>query len=765
MSKLNSAQNEIQSFSTHHLRLKLNSDGQMTSIFDIAQEKEYFAPGQSAPLLQIAVGETSERPTAMSYDAEAHLLKLVYGTDNITATIEVNVKPTHLTFELKEIHGADATLIMWGPYPTTIGQTVGETVGVVQDNQFAFGIQALNIQTIGGRPKEYQKLGIGGETDAATPTDFGSVVQAYTRDSDGGVIGSKIALFGCPASEALATIEQIEIAAGLPHPMLDGEWGKTSLTAKLSYLITGFGEHNLDEILTYTQKAGFKYIYHGGPFKNWGHFELSSGDFPDGDDSLKRCVEKAAEAGIRVGIHMLSNFITTNDPYVSPVPDPRLMRVGSSRLTEAIDEKSTDIGIADPKPFREKQSLSTAIIGEELVQYSAVSETEPWTLAGCKRGAFGTKPSAHPVNADIGKLIDHPYNVFFPNLEMQDEMAARLVALFNRTGLRQISFDGLEGCERTGHGIYAHNRFVQGCFDGWNVEVINDASRLLHYLWHIHTRMNWGEPWGKAMREGMPEYRFRNQAYFNRNLFPRMLGWFQLRLASSDIEATNRDDIEWVLSKGAGFDAGFALSTSLSALKENGQTEAILAAIREWESARLAGAFSDEQRNRLKDPNGEFHLEPRENGQWELYPVIISPPFSYCWEEKQPGEPVEEEWEFENPFAERPLNLVLRVLPGVGASPEDAVVNPSFEVNFHQITFPVRLLPGQYLVCEGDGQGCVYDVNWNLLQTVESDSGLPRISKGPQRIRFHCEEKTQHRVEVRFKTIGDPELVGCQLPV
>ncbi len=760
MSQLNSAQNKIQSFRANHLRLDLSSSGQITSIYDIARDKEYLASGQSAPLLQLAIGETVEYPTAMSYDAETHLLELGYGSNNIAATIKVCIKPTHLTFELKEIQGADATLIMWGAYPTTISLTIGETVGVVRDNQFAFGIQTLNIQTIGGSPKEYEELGVGGETQAAAQTDFGSVVQAYAREGDGNAIGSKIALFGCPAESALETIGQIEIAEGLPHPMLDGEWGKTSLTARLSYLITNFGEHNLDELLAYTQKAGFKYIYHAGPFKNWGHFDLSPGDFPDGDESLKRCVQQAARVGIRVGIHTLSNFITTNDLYVMPIPDRRLMRIGSSHLTAAIDETSTEIGIAEPTPFREQQWLSTAILGEELVQYGAVSETEPWTLKGCKRGAFGTKPSAHSAKADIGKLVDHPYKVFFPNLQMQDEMAERLVELFNKTGLRQISFDGLEGCERTGHGIYAHNRFVQQCFDGWNAEVINDASRLLHYLWHIHTRMNWGEPWGKAMREGMPSYRFRNQEYFSRNLFPRMLGWFQLRLASSEIEATNCDDIEWMLSKCAGFDAGFALSTSLSALKENGQTEAILTTTREWEKARLAGAFSEEQRERLRNPDGEFRLEPLENGRWELYPVAISQPFSYCWEERQPGEPVEEEWEFENTFTEQPLNFILRVLPGAEASQEEAVVNPSFEVHFHQVTFPVRLLPQQYLVCAGEGEGHVYDVNWNLLQSVKADSTLPKISAGTQRIRFYCDEETQHRVEVKFKTIGEPELVG-----
>jgi hypothetical protein len=518
----------------------------------------------------------------------------------------------------------------------------------------------------------------------------------------------------------------------------------------------------VDEVLEYAQEAGFKYIYHSGPFLDWGHFHLSPGDFPDGDESLKRCVEKAAEVGIRVGVHTLSNFITTNDPYVSPIPDPRLMRSGSSRITEAIDESSIEVGVADALSFREQGTLSAAVIGEELIQYRAVSETEPWTLLDCKRGAFGTKPSSHPANADIGKLVDHPYRVFFPNLEMQDEMADRLVELFNRTGLRQISFDGLEGCERTGHGIYAHNRFVQQCFEGWDMEVVNDASRLLHYLWHIHTRMNWGEPWGKPTREGMPEYRFRNQEYFSRNLFPRMLGWFQLRLASDDVEATSLDDIEWVLSKCARFDAGFALATSLAALRGNGQTEAILTAIREWEEARLAGAFSAEQQERLRDTEGEFHLERAGDCRWRLYPVAYSQTFSYTFEERQPGEPMDVDWEFENSFPQQPLQFVLRVLPGAGASQQDAVINPCFEVGLHQVTFPVRILPYQYLVYCGDRQGRVCDINWNEIETVEVDSMLAQISTGIQGVRFHCDRAASHRVEVKFKTIGEPELVECE---
>jgi len=39
-----------------------------------------------------------------------------------------------------------------GPYPATISETIGETIGVVRGEEFALGIQSLNPKTIGGYP-------------------------------------------------------------------------------------------------------------------------------------------------------------------------------------------------------------------------------------------------------------------------------------------------------------------------------------------------------------------------------------------------------------------------------------------------------------------------------------------------------------------------------------------------------------------------------------------------------------------------------------
>lgn len=753
--------NTAAAFEAGELRIRLDSMGRVRSIYDLGRQKEYFAEGQAAPLLSVDLGTRVEQPTGMVFTQASQELKLIYAGGAITATVEVKAHATHLTFSLTQLSGAAPEQVLWGPFPTTIRETIGETVGVVRNAHFAFGVQGLNLKTSAG----------------AGAAPLGSILRAQTKDRtrqrivssvtvpavagpDAALEGSRIALFGCRAGEALDVIGRIEVAEGLPHPMLDGVWAKVSPEATRSYLIINFDTRNLDHVLDVAGRAGLRYIYHMDPFKSWGHFELASRGFPEGIESLRRCVERAEAVGVRVGVHTLSNFIHPHDPYVSPVPDPRLVRAGSSRLTAAVDDKATSIPIVEPVPFRNKQTLATAVLGQELIRYDAVSEKEPWMLLGCRRGSFGTTAASHPADAVIGKLWDHPYQVFFPNLDLQDEITTRLVELFNRAGLRQISFDGLEGCQVTGEGDYAEARFVKKCYDGWKREVISDSSQLKHYTWHIHTRMNWGEPWGKAMREGMPEYRFKNQDYFRRNLLPPMLGWFHIQLASANLEATSLDDVEWVLAKCAGYDAGCAWDTSIEALKRLGEASAILEAIRQWDRARHIKAFSQEQKARMRDAKNEFHLEARGESRWQLTPVAFSPRFLHhpVLAETQPAAAVP--WEMENQFGDQPLRFVLRAAVDKKSAEDAYIANPTFVVGEQTVTFPTRVAPGQYLVCDGEGQGRLCDANWKLLATVRPNSDAPRIRAGRGQIRFRCDAVGGAHVEIRFKTVGSPESVG-----
>lgn len=788
------------SYETSYFKMEIDEKGYIVSIYDKLKNTEYLPGAQNAPLLSIRCNGEIEQPSLLKQ--KNNKLILLFGKNKVEAQINTVVKPDYISFELSGItHPEIIELVVWGPYPTTIRETIGECVGVVRNKQFAIGIQSLNVKTLGGYPSEendiepsYDIFATGNYIDmtaewknkkayrgqTARVQDFGSVLQAYCRNrnkeriisnwahdfyvapafNDGGVIGSKIALFGCPADKALEIIGQIELAEGLPHPTIDSEWAKTARSATASYLIIGFNENNLDQALKLTQKAGLKYLYNGGPFKTWGHFILNEKAFPENWISMKKCVDRAAAQGIKLGVHTLSNFITTNDAYVTPIPDKRLAKVGESVLAADIGAESEEIFIGSPQFFNQMKnnSLHSVVIGNEIIRYKEVSASEPWKLTGCVRGAFSTKTSAHQKGEIIGKLMDHSYKVFLSNASLSDEIAKNIARLFNETGLMQISFDGLEGVWSTGMGQYARSLFTKTWYDNLKPElkgkIINDASNPSHFNWHINTRYNWGEPWYAGFRESQTSYRLMNQDFYRRNLLPSMLGWFSMS------SQTSIEDTEWLLARAAGFDAGFAFNLSFENVEKNGQSEAIFKAMNTWETARMAGAFTPEQKLRMEDINNEYHLEPAGSGEWILYPYQVK---RYVHEQKvrQPGEPLFSTFEFENPYDDQPMMFILNLIPGennTGSSVEKIL----FEVNdYNKIEIPVELEPNQILKLDGKGKFQVFDRNWKLVKEVDANKKIPVLSKGKNKIIvdavFSGEGSSKIKLEV--KTIGKGESV------
>ena len=755
------------------------TQGTWESVSRRSDGREYLAPGQPAPILSVRVDGTLHAPTTAAWDATSRTLSLGYAPAGVTARVRVETREAHLTLELVGVEPATAvdrvSLVLWGPLPTSIRKTVGEVVGVVRDGEFALGVQALNIKTLGGYPENDE--GSADRPYAARATDWGSVLQAYSMDRSKPrriavwskrapnmpvpavpgetVLGSKIALFGCAETRALDTIGRIEVAEGLPHPLIDGVWAKVSPERGRSYLIAGFSEANVDEVLAQVKRANLMSLYHGDAFKSWGHFEPSPKFFPGGMAGLKACVAKARALGIRLGAHTLSNFIQTHDPYITPVPDPRLARTGESSLTAPVDAEVLTIPVASPEYFTNRlmNEMQTVMIGQELVRYRTVSTEPPWQLLDCQRGAFGTKASAHAAGTPAGKLMDHAYKVFFPNLEMQREIARNLARVFNESGLSHMDFDGHEGCLAPGEGTYGNELFAKEFFDHLDHTVINGTSPpLSHFYWHINSYCNWGEPWYGGFRDSMQEYRLNNQAFCERNFIPKMLGWYLLT------PTTALSDMEWMLARAAGFDAGFALATSPDSLRKNPATGRIMDAIREWESARRRGVFSATQREQLRNPKLEFHLEAIDGGGWDLFPFHASAEFTHEQRVLQPGEPTGAAWEVANPDGAQPIQFKVRVVGTAGR-----VSNPSFELDRSvTLSIPVEIEAGQTLLVEEEGIARIYDTKGSQVKSVALSGRVPSLKAGVNHVRFDAEFQgdAPPKALVTFKTRGTATRVG-----
>jgi hypothetical protein len=791
-------QNPALTLTTKTARFVIGENGALDSVIPLDGSRNYVASGRPAPLLSVRIANTFHNPNRATWHKDDNRLTLHFAQADIKAVIRAEAKPTHVVFELLEVQPAEKVeLVVWGPYPTTIGDVIGEIVGVVRDREFAVGIQALNVKTLGGYPNQendiepdYTANDPGNypnlprelnkdqlfRGDTARHTDFGSVLQAFCRNrnedriianwghekylaptfADGGVVGSKIALFACPAPQALETIGAIEVAEGLPHPMLDGVWIKTATNANCSYLIVDFSEQTIERAVEMTRRAGLTYLYHSSPFETWGHFKLKPSLFPNGWDGLRTCVEKARKAGVRIGLHTLSNFITPNDPYVTPKPDRRLARIGESTLTEEINADEKEIPVASPDFFRKQTDMNTVMIGEELIRYRSVSTEVPWRLLECERGAWGTRASAHASGHSVAKLMDHGYKVFLTDADLTKEVARNIARLCNHAGTLQISLDGLEGAWSTGMGQYGRALFTKSWFDELKPELrgqINDASNPGHFNWHIYTRMNWGEPWYAGFRESQTLYRFKNQLHFERNLMPHMLGWFALR-ADTSIE-----DAEWLLARAAGFDAGFALAASLAstaqleadprsaeAAKQFGAIPGILDAIKQWEAARMARAFPPEVKARLRDNTREFHLEPGSPQSWRLFEVF-SDRFTYS-----AGATNSTEHRFTNPNAAQPLQWIVR------SGSKQPVSGLALEINGK----PVLDLQSQTLPPSGSAkytggpEAVLYDGAWKEVARVPVISTSAHINPGEHTATFRVRSNDSAEFKIELRTLSTP---------
>ena len=741
------------------------------------------------PLVTVCADNKLITPTKMT--TSGNQLKLTM-SDGGTITLKHKESDVCITLEATNVPDKYEVLL-FGPLAVTIHDVVGDVVGVAQGDGLAFGMQALNIKTNAGIPDEYGKLvtetyGYSGKSAelsvasipayklAAADISDGTVFHFSARrrnkqeyrqvqqiekslvlpveGEDGPIKGAKIAFFGSKNTDALARIGEIEVEQGLPHPLFDGEWGKTSRAAMKSYLISDFSEDNFDMILDKAKRAGFEYVYHSGPFLDWGHFNWDPKFTKGGDEGVKKMVDKAKALGIAVGVHTLSNFTTTNDAYVTPVPSEHLLKQGVLTLTSDLDKEQTAIKIKKSDLFSMPMSLNAMQIDKELITYGSMEDQgDTYLLKDCKRGAYGTTASAHAQKTPLYKLWDYPYKTLFPDLVLQDKFADRLAEIMNKTGLRQISFDGLEGCSYTGQDEYANSRFVTRFYNQLNHNVLNDASRLSHNLWHIHTRMNWGEPWGEAMRTGQVENRIKNQHFFQRNLFPRMLGWFLIRLADRNFECSTLEDLEWALSESAGFDAGYAMTINSNTLRRHGQIDKLLEAIKNWDKLREAQAFSDEQKARLKDPQTEWHLEKTDEQTYNLYPLSISKHFRCNMAEMQPGQPGGADWSWSSPY-ESAYAIRLKV------DGDGTIKDPSFTTPKGVIKFPCEISDRQYLLYTFDGKAVVTDKNYNVISEV-TPQGNALLPAGSSAVAFSCEQISEDAPEViiRYITKGAPEVI------
>ncbi len=458
--------------------------------------------------------------------------------------------------------------------------------------------------------------------------------------------------------------------------------------------------------------------------------------------------EKCRQAGLDLGISVLANRIPTNSRHVSPKPSIHLLKQGTLQLQLSMDESQDAFAVYHSELFDIPSSINVLQIDDELIVYRTTEVSGNSNLLyNCTRGAFGTKKSAHSKNAIVYKLWDTPERTLLPDLELQDQMAQAEAKKLAKTDYPLLIFNDLKSYGYNNQGDEAIGHFLD-TMRKYNPDKLLQADLLTPTSGQYLSRVNENQFWNENMRNKIVETLTEKQEFYRSNLIPWMIGNFQIRLTDKNRKATTIEELEWFLSKAAAFEAGFGLDFSAETMRRHGLTDEILNTINQWETLRLASAFSEEQKEAFKDPYGNWHLEKSGDSSYLLYSQHISRRY-FC-------NLTDDVWDWYSPNASR---FALQIaVEGIGSISE---------LEFHTpngvLYLPCTLKAGQCLLYNFDGTAYISDLNYNKLEGIQAQ-GISYLDEGNSNVSFRCEVKAENKktpeVKVRFITRGEAETIS-----
>ncbi|WP_406447771.1 Ig domain-containing protein [Streptomyces sp. NBC_00876] len=637
------------------LAISLDRAGRVAGLVDLRNGTDYVAADRTGPLVSVVLADGTREVPARVQASRRDPRVLVFSSEKVTVEVKVVSHGAYSTLEvvgLDAASGVEVQTLLWGPLAARVNQTVGEGVGVVGDSRFVFGIHPLNDKTVGAWPKEFAEFGFGADVEAkpygqggtqndwsaGAKTSWGSILRAYTYDytktrirdgqiptgplsgSEAEIVGSKLAVYGSAPDLVLTVLSQVAQDQNLPYPTIDGQWQKVAEATRQPFLVLhDLSTTNLAAAVAFAQQAGIKNVYSvegaAGPWKSTGHYQFN-GNFGGSDATATQMATTAAASGVRVGVHTLSNFISSNDPYIVPAPADRRLTTGRTvQLTRPLAAADTTL-YADGDSGGGGYVLGHRLrLGDEFVTFSGVSQVGPdeWQFTEVKRAQWGSAAASYPQGTNAVRISENQYGGARGDLPIIDEIATRLATACNTTGIRNISFDGLEEVAWNGWSGQGYAHMLNGFHRQLKSQdnFISEASNPSSNSWHAQSRVSWG---GIGWSDSNYDQVSRNVSFYRANYLPLMGGSLPIGGDSKTL------DIETNLARGASLGVNFGwFETSMGSLSQGGNTKAVLAVIKTWNAAIAAGAFTSAQQQLMADQNKYWHLSEESAGRrWSL---------------------------------------------------------------------------------------------------------------------------------------------------
>lgn len=632
-------------------RYEIAPDGRNAAFIDKASGTNYLKhaePGHAASVTR--AGVVTECTRATFNDG---LLTLGFGDSGVEAVVRVTMHARHMLLEVDAVTGEGIEQLMFLNVPLSLEGTLEEP--------FACCVLALNLQT--------NVAEIPGPNNRLRAT-------CYPRF---GMEGAESAVIGCPQAHLRDVMKTVVSAAeAIPRSDIGGPWALDGPINRGSYLFD-FGqctEQTVDEWVALVKRLGLNQVdFHTGGSLRFGDYRPNPDLFPNGRASVKAVIDRLHAAGIAAGLHTYAFFVAKDTPYVTPVPDPRLGKDARFTLASALTAEAVEVPVEEST---ERMSTTTGFfvrnsvtlqIDDELIVYAGLSKEAPYAFTQCMRGAYGTQAAPHDKGAEVQHLKEC-FGLFAPDADstLLAEIAANTADTFNDCGFDMIYLDALDGEDILGgreNSWHYGSKFVFEIANRLDKPALFEMSTFHHHLWYVRARMGaWDHP-NRSHKKFIDIHAGVNLAGATMCL-PMNLGWWAVKTWTTPRnEPTFPDDIEYLLAKCIGTDAGLSLmGVNPDNIDTTPAYQRLAPLFQRYETLRHAGAFSQAVKDQLKQPGAEFTLGEDESGK----PVFQR--VNYAKHTVRDAQGVTNRWISTNPFGEQPMGLRIEAL--MSAAPYDA---------------------------------------------------------------------------------------------
>ncbi|MGE0084021.1 MAG: hypothetical protein AB7S75_06320 [Desulfococcaceae bacterium] len=514
-------------FETKNIKHVINSYGFNVSLQEKNTGKDWIA-GKPSPFANLTKSGKTYPVTELSREGDSFAAK--FGETGIVANYRIMAFDTHILLELKSLKGTEPDSIELCNIQTAAFPRTGSIIAAHWNDEITICLMALS-ERVNSQVK-------GNNTLSST---------VYPQF---GMVGEKVALIAVPTSSFPDAVQEIEKLYNLPSPTINGQWAKQSPDVQSNYLFINLTEKTADKVIAYAKLGGFKYVLI--PWSSWaesrGSYPINRKNFPLGEESLKKTVDKFHAQGLKVGMHMMTSLVGKNDPLVRPKPDSRLLKNAETILAHDIDAAETAIPATDKiDDFSENQKHIPSVlrqgidiqIEDEIIRCNDPVISNSGSFSGCKRGSYGTLKKSHKAGVSISRLAQGAGS-YLADLKtsLKDQIADRIAEIFNQCGFDMIYFDGGELNHANKPGWFYVGQQQAAIWKRLKRDVLFQGSGLSHWLWHIISRGTCDDHAAIEVKAYMDYHKLKRMQNYRDNFMPAELGWCGLLSGGLDHPAT-----------------------------------------------------------------------------------------------------------------------------------------------------------------------------------------------------------------------------------